>query len=136
MSKVLYSVDDVVELVYDSAINSLVVNWSDLGPHDHLRECLHAQLDNVKSAGAKVILINTAKAHGIFERKDQEWFVSHMVGELREAGVKAIVTVFPEAILPRLASRDWKQTGPQQGVNFIDALNLDMAREVAQQYAF
>jgi hypothetical protein len=136
MSKVLYSVDDVVELVYDPAINSLVVNWSDLGPHEHLRECLHAQLDSVKSAGAKAIVINTAKAHGNFERKDQEWFVSHMVGELKVAGVKAIVTVFPEAILPRLASLDWKRTGPQQGVNFIDASTLDMARDVAAEHAF
>ena len=136
MSKALYRVDDVVELVYDSTINSLVVNWSNLGPHNHLRECLHAQLDSVKSAGAKVILINTAKAHGIFERKDHEWFVSHMVGELKEAGVKAIITVFPEAILPRLASRDWKNTGQHHGVNFINASTLEMARTTAMQYGF
>lgn len=136
MSKVVYHVEDVVELVYDSAINTLVVNWRNLGPHNHLRDCLHAQLDNVKSAGAKVILINAAKAHGIFERKDHEWYLSHMIAELKDAGVKAIVTVCPEAFIPRLVARNWKKSGSQHGLEFVHAPNLDTARNLALAYAF
>ena len=48
MTKLVYQQPNIVEAVYDETLNSIVVEWKNLGPHDHIRPCTTAQLKAIQ----------------------------------------------------------------------------------------
>ena len=135
MSRVLYDVSNTVEAVYDRNINSIVVTWTHLGPHDHLRPCVKAQLECVKRDGAKALVVDTSNATGVLKQEDQEWFNTQLFPSLQAAGLKAIITVVPQNALTKLAARQWQSSGRKSGIEFIQTESRTTALERAKTYA-
>ena len=135
MHQVLYNSDDVVAAHYDQPLNTIIVTWTFLGPHDYLRPCLEAQLECAREDNAKSVIIDTSNATGVLDQSDQEWFGTTLFPEMQKAGVKAIITVTPENAIPKMASKQWQSVGLQFGIDFIETGSLETAKELAQQYA-
>jgi hypothetical protein len=55
---------------------------------------------------------------------------------MQDAGVKAIITGLPGDALSEWAARQWNRTGTQFGIEFIETGSLEVARELAEKYAF
>jgi hypothetical protein len=134
MVKDLYTVDGVVETSYDPSIKSIIVTWIHLGPHDHLRPCLEAQVDCVENDGAKVILVDTAESTGVLAQVDQTWFGEYVFPTYQRNGVKAVITVVPKSALTNLAAKQWQKTGSDFGVDFVEVDTIKTARKLAADY--
>lgn len=134
MSKNIYTKEGIVETIYDPSIQTIIVTWINLGPHNYLRPCLEAQVECVRNDGAKIILVNTAKAKGVLSQVDQTWLATDVFPVYEEYGVKAVITVIPRQIFAQLAARQWQKTGRQFGVDFVDTGSYEDALELAKKY--
>ncbi len=134
MKKEIYTVEGVVETIYDPEIKSIIVTWYDFNQVGHLRPCLEAQVECVRNDGAKAVVVDTTKAKGMLEEVDQKWLGTHVFPVYEEYGVKAVVTILPKSSLTLLSAKQWQMTGSAFGVDFVETGSLNMALEIVNQY--
>lgn len=131
---VFYNQPGIVEAEVNPALNCIVVHWENLDNGKIVQECCLAQLEEVKK-GVKTIIVDTATADGLVPFEVQEWFGTTLFPQLRDAGLKAIITVIPRSAITRLASKRWTNTGKPFNFDMFDAESLDAAMNLAAKYA-
>ncbi len=134
MTVQVYQQPNIVKVVYDATLKSLIVEWTYLGPHKSIRPCTMAQLKAIQENRAKAIIVNTANATGVAKKEDLKWFDNYLFGELEKAGLKAIITVIPQDALTRLSASYWKNTGKTFGIEFLETATLEKAKELVSEY--
>jgi hypothetical protein len=134
MKKDIYTVEGVVETVYDPTIKSILVTWYDFSQFGILRPCLEAQVECVREDGAKMIIVDTRQAKGMLEQIDQEWLGTNVFPVYEEYGVKAVITIVPKSSLTLLSAKQWQMTGSAFGVDFVETQSFDTALDIVNQY--
>ena len=121
-----------VEAVLDDKLNAVVVRWFDLSDGDLVMECTLAQLEEVKK-GAKVIIADTSRASTVLDQKVQDWFGRVLFPRLRDAGLRAIITVLSPYALTRLSAARWNMLGAPLGLETYETGSLAAARKLAKK---
>lgn len=131
MRKKLYVVDEIVEAVFDSANKCILVTWIDTQPHDHFRPCVQAQLECVKTDGAKVLIIDTPN---VPSQENLNWLKNHVYPVYQEQGVKAVIIVGSRNPENREATAQWHISGSGFGFDFIEVASRQIAQDLAKMY--
>lgn len=117
---------------FDPPLNAVIVHWLDLSDGDLVMECTLAQLDEVRK-GAQLIIVDTSKASTVLDSKVEDWFGKVLFPRLRDAGLKAIITVLSPYALTRLSSTRWSMLGTPLGLQTYETGSLASAMALAKQ---
>ncbi len=134
MEKVLYMQPDIVKVIYDFGMKTIIAHWDNLGPHNYVQLCTKAQLACVRQDKAKVIIMDTAKAKGVMNLTDQAWLGTYLFPELYKAGLRAVITVTPTEATTKLSTQRWNRTGQLSEISFVEVSSFEAAREIAKRY--
>jgi hypothetical protein len=133
MKKELYNVDGVVETYYDSELNSVVCTWQQF-KNEHVRPCIAEQLKAAQKNSAKCVVVDSAEANGVPSAEDQKWFAEVLFPQMKQAGVKAIITTVGEAAINRISTKTYSKSGELAGLDMVDAADLKAAFEAIKEY--
>lgn len=126
----LYSIANIVETQYDPATQTITCTWHHLGPHDHLRPCLQAQVDCVLAHTTKAIVIDTSASQGVLTQEDQAWIGEYVFPSYQSRGLKAVITVLPQSALTNMSAKRWQKTGAGFGIDFIETDSVMTAKQI------
>ncbi len=135
MNTDVYSVEGVVETLYDAATKTMTCTWLHLGPHAHLRPCLQAQVDCVIAYDTQAIIVDTTDSKGVLTQEDQAWIGEYVFPTYQAQDLKVVITVLPKSALASLAAKHWQKTGSTFGFDFMEADSLATAKQIVAELA-
>lgn len=123
----------VARLDWDGALRSLTVEWLSFADAAAFRAVMERALEEVRTRGALTWIAQASRAQGVLSAEEQQYIVS-VAPRARELGLRAVVTVPPEAsTLGQLSARRWQRnlTDPQWSV--VEVATLEEALGYARQ---
>jgi hypothetical protein len=119
----------IARVHWEASARAIRVEWLSFNPSSSLRKVLARGLTECQRHHAVAWIADTRTTRGAMLLEDQEWLAKVGLGALRQAGLKAVITVTPSTALAAASNRRWQAnlTSPEWSVLEVPTLEEALA---------